>query len=159
LQSTLRLADLEHQVMADLFHPSSVNAVTAFWQPDTAMQATINLQRVTPFRDSPIRESEFVAIPDEDQKMGVRFRYREKAWDDPLGGDSMNSKIRYTAFIPEEAAVNPWLVTGFDETLENLSEQLGDDNLLMVAMRFATVSLVEEREWCFHPWFGFWPRQ
>lgn len=154
----LRLADLEHKVMADLFYPSTVNVVTAFWQPNTAMQATIHSQRVTPFRDSPIREAGFVAVPDLDHSSGIRFRYQEKAWDDPHGGDSMNSKIRYTAFVPEEAVTEPWLVTGIAEVLDDLSEQLDDDNQLMVAMRFATVSLAEEREWCFHPWFGFWPR-
>ncbi|MGB1272032.1 MAG: hypothetical protein ACPG5T_08165, partial [Endozoicomonas sp.] len=129
-QPGLRLADLEHGVMADLFDPSAVNVVTAFWQPNTAMQATIHLQRVTPFRDSPIREAEFVAVPGldwADHNMGVRFRYREKAWDDPRGGDSMNSKIRYTEFVPTDAMVVPWLVTGFAEALDDLTVKVTFD--------------------------------
>ena len=158
LEPTQRLADLEHGVMADLMTPARVNVVTAYWQPDTAMQANIHLQRVTPFRDSPIREAEFVAVPDQGHSSGVRFRYRVKAWDDPYGEESINSKLRYTEFVPAHATVTPWLVVEFAEVLDDLAERLEDDNLLMVAMRYATVSLAEDREWCFHPWFGFWPR-
>ena len=153
-----RLADLEHAVMADLLNNSArVNVVNAFWQPNTAMQACIHLQRVSPFRDSPVKDVEFVAMLDEDQPSQLRFRRAEKAWQEPEGQDSVNSDIRYDEFVPEQSAIAPWLVMGVADALDDLSRRLGDDDQKMLATRFATVRLDDGKSWCFHPWFGFWP--
>ncbi|WP_230460227.1 type I-F CRISPR-associated helicase Cas3f [Sansalvadorimonas verongulae] len=160
LEPTLRLADLEHAVMEDLVnHPSGANAVNAFWKPNGAMQATVHLQKVTPFRKQTTSEIEFVAVPDEDQESGIRFRYGEKAWEDPRGEESINSKIGYTEFVPQKAATLPWMVTDYEAALDKLSERLEDENPMMVAIRFASVRLDDQKDWCFHPWFGFWPRK
>lgn len=158
LNQTHRLADLEHAVMADLLNPTKVNFVNAFWQPNTAMQANIHLQRISPFRDSPIKEAEFVATPDIDQPAEIRFRYSEAAWENPNGQDNINSAICYSHFIPEGTAIIPWLVTELPDALDELSRRLDDENKLMLAIRFATVRLADGKSWCFHPWFGFWPR-
>ena len=153
-----QLADLEHAVMADLLNNSArVNVVNAFWQPNTAMQACIHLQRVSPFRDSPVKDVELVAMPDEDQPSQLRFRRAEKAWQEPEGQDSVNSDIRYDEFVPEQSAIAPWLVMGVADALDDLSRRLGDDDQKMLAIRFATVRLDDGKSWCFHPWFGFWP--
>ncbi len=162
LQPANQLADLEHAVMADLLNPSSVNAVTAFWQPNTAMQANVHLQRVTPFRHSPIKDNEFVAFPDADQPAGIRFRYSEEAWKEPGKDDNENSLLRYTRFLPEKTTVTPWLVEALSDALDYLAERLPNESEQRLAMKFATVRLDELRDdksWCFHPWFGFWLRR
>lgn len=153
-----QLADLEHVVMADLLNARGINVVNAFWQPNTAMQANIHLQRATPFRDSTIRELEYVAMPDADHPASIRFRELENAWKDLSGQESVNSKLRYTEFVPiPNANMSPWLANDFPEALETLCEKLDESDEKVVARRFATVSLAEEQNWCFHPWFGFWP--
>ena len=158
LDSKRRLADLEHTVMADLLNNSTrVNVVNAFWQPNTAMQACIHLQRVSPFRESPIKDTEFVAMLDEDRPSQLRFRRAEKAWQEPKGQDSVNSDIKYTEFVPGQSAIAPWLVMEVADALDDLSQRLDDDDQQMLAIRFATVGLDDSKTWCFHPWFGFWP--
>ncbi|PJE78303.1 CRISPR-associated nuclease/helicase Cas3 subtype I-F/YPEST [invertebrate metagenome] len=158
LNPTNRLADLEHAVMSDLFSSDSVNVINAFWQENTAMQANIHLQKVTPFRYSCIKETEFVAFPDVNQCAGIRFRYCETAWEAINNEDSVNSQIRYTEeFIPLDAVAKPWLVNEVPEALDYLSEKLKKEDRRLLAMKFATVRLDENKNWRFHPAFGFWP--
>ena len=160
LEPANRLADLEHAVMSDLLNNPQRNFVNAFWENNTAMQATVHAQRVSPFRFSHHAKTDFVVVIDEDQQSGLRFRYRESAWDDPYGEDSINSEIRYSEFAPAETSLSPWLVAELPEALGDLSEQLEDENQHRLAIRFATVSLddSDNRGWRFHPWFGFWPK-
>lgn len=162
LEPNQRLADLEHKVMKDLLNNSTLNFVNAFWQTHSAMQANVHAQRASPFRSSAAK-TDYVVVMDEDQQTGLRFRYAEKAWEEPYGQDSQNSSIRYTEFVASDTEIRPWLVSHLPESLDYLSEQLNDDNLHMLAIRFSTVSLDKDRtgseqSWCFHPWFGFWPK-
>ncbi|MBO9481229.1 type I-F CRISPR-associated helicase Cas3f [Salinisphaera sp. G21_0] len=157
LQPTQRLADLEHAVMADLLNATGTNVVNAFWQNNSAAQANTHMQRATPFRYDPIPQVDVVAVPDEDSCSGIRFRYAEKAWENPLGQDSINSKFAYQEFVPESTTSQPWLVSDYHTALDDLCAQLGNESSLKTAIRFASIRLAKERSWCFHPWFGFWP--
>ena len=154
-----RLADLEHAVMMDLLNNPKPNFVNGFWQENAAMQANAHAQLVSPFRFSHDLKEDFVVVMDDDHKSGMRFRYSDKAWEDPYGGESMNSMIHYSEFSPADASISPWLVTELPQALDYLSEKLDDDNQHLLAMRFTTVSLTKEKHWYFHPWFGFWPRK
>ena len=158
LQPTRRLADLEHQVMVDLLNSPTPNYVNVYWQPESAAQASVHMQRISPFRYSATQETEYVAQPDADDDSGIRFRSRKKAWEAPFGEESVNSDVTPTSFTPLQTAISPWLVTELPDALEELAEQLDDDNQTLLAIRFAFVSLENRKNWRFHPWFGFWPR-
>lgn len=160
LKAKERLADLEHQVMKDLFRPEKPNGITTYWTRDRACKATAHLQRINPFRLSEQKQTEYVCFPDEDKDAGFRFRYSDSAWKDKTADDSVNSDVDFQPFIPPDTVVKPWLVTDTQTALDELAQQLGDDDTTAVAMRFATVMLDEYPDdllpWCFHPWIGFW---
>ncbi len=157
LQPKIKLADLEHAVMADLLNNSKTNYVNAFWSPGTANQANVHLQKISPFRLQENRQQDYVCVPDEDNNSDFRFRYSEQAWSDKCGGDSVNSLIKYTDFLPVCTPVKPWLVSDIQTELELLALQLEEGSLYEVALRYATVQLDEnDRGWGFHPWVGFW---
>ncbi|WP_422412011.1 MULTISPECIES: type I-F CRISPR-associated helicase Cas3f [unclassified Endozoicomonas] len=157
LQPDLRLADLEHAVMADLLNSESTNVVNAFWQRNTAAQANIHMQRATPFRYDQIPQADIVAVPDEGYPAGIRFRYADKARENPQGQDSINSQFAYDDFAPQNATSQPWLVSDFHTALDDLCAQLNDESPIKTSIRFSSIRLAEQKSWRFHPWFGFWP--
>ncbi len=157
LRAQKQLADLEHEVMANLLNNKKLNYVNAWWQINSATQANVHLQLLSPFRFSSIPQEDFIVQLDDDTSTGLRFRYQEKAWADPMGEDSVNSQITLTEFVSGNFGVMPWLVAEFEDAIEQLSEQLNENDLTLLAKRFATVRLDENKHWCFHPWFGFWP--
>ncbi len=152
-----KLADLEHKVMADLLNNNNINYVNVLWQVDTANHASVNMQRISPFRLQTVKQFDYIACIDNEYDSTYRFRYREKAWDDLYGDDSINSVIRYCDFVAPQPYIKPWLTAELDNELALLAQKLDINNTLKVARDYATVSLDDNGKiWNFNPQIGFW---
>lgn len=157
LQAKTRLADLEHAVMADLFTNPKRNVVNAYWQSDSANQACVHLQRISPFREQTQKQDDYVCLPDDDTESGFSFYASELAWASGGDADTVNSWLRFTDFQPISVVVKPWLDESLSSALNELAHQLGEDELEAVALRYATVCLEEKpKGWAFNPLLGFW---
>jgi len=164
------LAELEHQVMADLFNISQAgikhqkrdsNEVTSYWHRALAHAYCIHLQLITPFRHRRRKQIEYVCQFDEDSEHGFHFSNAENAWQTPdtLCESSENKVISYQSWAPWinfNSSITPWLTSDFYNELGDLSRHFTNMTLNRLALQFATVTLIDEPYWYYHPWFGFY---
>lgn len=164
------LAELEHRVMADLFNmpiatigtkQRQANVVTSYWQKELAHPYCVHLQRLTPFRSQAGRQVEYVCQFNEYSPQELCFRLAEVAWRDPdeLSNSTQNKAITYQSWqqiITQNDQIKPWLTTDFYQQLTELATYFPELTLNRLALQFATVTLQEESQWYYHPWFGFY---
>ena len=157
LQPKTQLADLEHAVMANLLNNPKRNVVNAYWQPGNGNRACVHLQRISPFREQTQKQDDYVCLPDDNTKSGFSFYASELAWANGSDANTVNAWLRFTDFQPSSALVKPWLGETLAGALNKLAQQLNDENIDDVALRYATVCLDEKvKGWAFHPLLGFW---
>jgi len=174
----MSLAELEHQVMAELFNltesnsnPNSNNKkraqrhsnyVTSYWQHDLAHSYCAHLQLLTPFRQQQHKQVNYVCQYYQKAKQGLHFSYAEIAWQTPdqLCQSSQNKTFYYDlswqTLIDNNLSVTPWLTCDFYQEIYCLSKYFPDKSLERIALQFATVTLVDKSQWQYHPWFGFY---
>jgi len=159
LKINSRLADLEHGVMADLLNNPQLNFVNAFWHTDNSNYASAHLQKISPFRDSNHRETDYICLPDSSEDAGFSFVVASKAWETGIAGKTANSQVKFVDYHPD-GDVHPWLNSDLVKAMESLGQRLGLDNVDngYIALRYATVRLrdLEQGSWKFHPLLGFW---
>lgn len=152
-----RLADLEHAVMADLLNPKKTNFLSAYWQTDTANRACVHSQRISPFRASQ-RHTDYICLP-ADNDWGFVFKHADNAWAYPYDDNAGKANIRHHAISNGLSVVQPWLTYDLHEALSQLAEQLDENDLTQIALRFATLSLPDNQQpttgWRFNEWLGF----
>ncbi|MBN6069743.1 type I-F CRISPR-associated helicase Cas3 [Aggregatibacter actinomycetemcomitans] len=148
------LADLEHQATADLLNNPQINCVNAYWNNALSNRFTANLPLMTRFRKSRT-QSNIVCLLDEDGK--PYFREQESAWETPDNPQNTLPEFRYRPLDGKCGLVKPWLDSSLRLALAELAERLGEESLLFVALKYATVSLADDdTQWCFNETLGFW---
>ncbi len=157
LQQHEKLADLEHGVMAALLNSDNVNVVNSFWREGNGNRSCVHLQRITPFREQIRPQDDYVCLPDISVDSGYRFAVASAAWRLGLDGADINHRLQFSPFQPAAEAIQPWLDLDLAAALKMLGRQLEEDDLLQVALRYATVRLDEhDGVWRFNPILGFW---
>lgn len=175
-----QLAELEHQVMANLFNIAisdikknsctsnkknsrTSNEVTSYWQDALAHPYCVHLQLLTPFRLSEERQIEYVCQFNEDNEPGgLDFSLAESAWQTPnelCEQGKQNKKIRYQSWqslLEANTVITPWLTVDFAQELQQLNQRFPDQSLPYLALQFSTVTLQQKTSWRYHPWFGFY---
>lgn len=154
----LTLAELEHNVMADLFaiNAHTSNYVTCYWQPNLAHHHCVHLQKISPFRMKSPKEDDYVCQLDEDGNHN--FSYAENAWQKPdeQCPETENYAIQYQNWQLDNPKVQIWLSNTVQQAMEKLAEHLPNKNQYRLANEFCTVSLASGTRWCFNPCFGFY---
>lgn len=156
LQPQSSLADLEHAVMRDLLNNPS-NFVSAFWRPNNGNIASVHLQKISPFRYQAEPEEDYVCLPIPDEEAQFGFTTAESAWGDLKNCNFETSKIHFDDTPFDGGGIQPWLATELGEALRALADKLDEQEIAIVALKFASVSLEKNSgELLFHPWLGFW---
>ena len=156
LQAQTQLADLEHAVMADLLNNPKQNFVNAFWTENGLSRACVHLQKISPFREQDMPETDYVCLPEESPSTGFSFVNAEDAWEDLKSCKSSNAKIQFAEIDFPHSHIRPWLDADLDESLQHLADALGEQKIF-TARKFALVRLQRiDSAWRFHPWLGFW---
>ena len=148
------LADLEHQVTADLLNNPNTNCVNAYWDNELSNRFTANLALMSRFRESR-KQRNIVCLLNED---GIPyFREQERAWDMPDNPQDALPEFRYRALNVKNDFVKTWLDMPLSLALSELAENLREESLLFTALKYATVTLDESAgQWCFNETLGFW---
>ena len=148
------LADLEHQATADLLNNPNINCVNAYWQNDLSNRFTANLPLMTRFRKSRAQRN-IVCLLDEDG--APYFRVQERAWETPDNPQDALPEFRYQALKASNGFVKIWLDMPLQLALSELAEDLDEESLLSITLKYATVTLDESAgQWCFNETLGFW---
>ncbi len=149
------LSDLEHRVMHDLLNNDKLNYVNAYWDDKaTANRVHSHLQQISPFRASQ-RGEDFLLIPNQDDG-SYDVYYAQDVYQNGLI-NTQNKMILPLAEDFSHPQISPWLVTSLDEGLKTIQEQspnYADKSLRALALRFASVSLDDEKVWRFSPFLG-----
>lgn len=144
------LADLEHQVMADLLNNSKVNCVNAYWDKRLSNRFTANLPLMSRFRASR-NQRNIVCLLDEDGK--PYFRDLESAWETLDNPQAALPEFRYQPLEVKNGFVKNWLSISLQLALADLSESLDHS----VALKYSTATINEDiTSWCFNETLGFW---
>ena len=148
------LADLEHQVTADLLNNPNTNCVNAYWDNALSNRFTANLALMSRFRESR-KQRNIVCLLNEE---GIPyFREQERAWDTPDNPQDALPEFRYQALNVKNDFVKTWLDMPLPLALSELAENLREESLLFTALKYATVTLDESAgQWCFNETLGFW---
>lgn len=148
------LADLEHKVTADLLNNPKSNCVNAYWDNTLANRFTASLPLITRFRNSRAQRN-IVCFLDEDGY--PYFREHDDAWKIPDNPQNALPEFRYQPLESKNELVKKWLDMPLQQTLTELTEKLGESNVLSTALKYATVTLEENGvEWYFNETLGFW---
>jgi CRISPR-associated endonuclease/helicase Cas3 len=162
LQTTNRLADLEHGVMQSFFNDPQINFINGFWAPQTANTLTGHVQLLTPFRLQRGRQLELVCQlqPDDDDRL-VFFRQEDWRKFDSFA-PTINDHFSEESLVLADDGVSPWLNERLSAALHRLSERYDKRDVKELAFKFATVPLTVPPErygpphWFYHPLLGFW---
>ncbi|MGE7959049.1 type I-F CRISPR-associated helicase Cas3f [Pseudomonas sp. NPDC089530] len=173
-QPKLSLVDLEHARLAARMLPKDrsqttqpprrgirqpeleLDAACAWQYPNAAL--TWALPQQQPFRESTIRETELVFLPDEDQEQLVLHRIHEQARRGkpaiyvPVEG-SLLERVEFDEQLGER--ISPW---GQHDLMALLGEQVEAQGLALeqCAERFAGLSVPQSTYgWRYHPVLGF----
>ncbi|OOF69518.1 type I-F CRISPR-associated helicase Cas3f [Rodentibacter caecimuris] len=148
------LADLEHQVIADLLNNQNINCVNAYWNNELSHRMTANLPLVTRFRQSDLQR-DLVCLLDEE---GTPYFIEQKnAWHMASFPQNALPEFSYQSLNVESDFVQKWLDSSLQRALTELTEYLQEENDTLTALKYATVSLEENvAEWYFNEILGFW---
>ncbi|UEA16276.1 type I-F CRISPR-associated helicase Cas3f [Pasteurella canis] len=154
LQPRERLADLEHQVIANLLNNPRENHVNLYWDPRYTNRLLANLPLMTRFRQS-LPEQDIVCKFDDDSDWGFSFYDMENVKRDNL---STSSNFEYKP-LPDcpQSIVKPWLNQSLEAALAKLAEDLELDDVKAVPVTYLSVSIpLYNLEWDYNEMLGFW---
>jgi CRISPR-associated endonuclease/helicase Cas3 len=160
---------LEHRVMADLFNFKASttgatvrksNVVTSYWQPDLAHVYCGHLQLLTPFRQQPMQQDDYICQYDP-YYANFCFRLAKIAhqYPDDLETGLNNNYISYQSWdevMAQNPQVQPWLNFDFYHEVQKLADYEGENAENLIMLKLATVTLDKKIKWYYHPWFGFY---
>lgn len=155
------LIGLEHAVIERVMSPTKnkVNLVNAWWRgalnSDDSTNLSANpylfhLQKQTPFRKDERQTRYVYFINDEGECEFQDIEYL---------GRKEDAKFNSVTLIHKEG-VTPWLNQEYERALEQLGEDLKEEDLGQLSIRFGFVDLrTRQLAWNFHPLLGFWPKK
>ncbi|WAX72100.1 type I-F CRISPR-associated helicase Cas3f [Gallibacterium anatis] len=153
------LTELEHSVMAKMFHNKKTNYINGYWRTENA-KLTSHCSLVAPFRHSKQPMEDFVCLPDKESDWHYAFAYSDKAYQDLFSCVKERHRFCYQPIKTTNPRIKPWLVSPLSTVLDELADALNNDKLEIVALHYATVSLPQkgqtETEWKFNEFLGFW---
>ncbi|SUO95053.1 hypothetical protein [Suttonella ornithocola] len=159
-----RLADLEHQALAELMNNSDINIINAYWQDNTFNRQHTHLIRLSPFRQSET-ENDYIIRPEN----GDNIPYHREQIDANggfHGAKSAADHIQPYTFNPNpNAPITPWLNTNLAEQIDNIADKFRLDsktnaqkNMDDMTKLFSVITLPkrDNKPWHFHEAFGCW---
>lgn len=158
LKPTERLADLEHQVMAELFgtQTQEKTVVTGYFSDsDTSSRMHTHLPQITPFRAGQ-QQTSYIARYE--TTGDIQFYLSDEVYDRHNKEPSLqNHVITRVPLNCTNPAVKPWLNLSLHDALERLSEQLGEKDWVQLENTYSTVALENSTQgWLFNETLGFW---
>lgn len=148
------LADLEHQVMADLMNNERPNVVNAYFQDtQTANRSHTHLTSLTPFRAGRANV-DYIIKPRDD---GIDAYNAQSVKQYGLANSKTQSKVIECVSLPTNSPfVDVWLADRLTDVLATLEHRLAM-NPNTVIRRFSVVALAEQTNgYYFDERFGFW---